>query len=469
MKNIKNLTFPTIILGLSLSFGSCEKILEIDPIAIIPKDSVFNSDANVRAVLNSCYDVLASDKWYNGRIQQFNDLLGDEFYGAELGSTKGEIYNRNTSIFNGDIGPYHKEPYFAIQRANEVIANSAVISESFRNNAEGQAKFIRAIAFFDLVKIFAQPYGFTTDNSHLGIVMLTEPSTENNIPRSTVKQVYDQIIADLKDAETKLPATNGVYANKWAAKALLARVYFQQNNFQQAYVYANDVLTNATSTKGKTFAQIDFVNLPYTDRFSKTGSQEAIFETVNDVNIIRSNTYRGTYSDGDSPEMKLLPSVYTTNTSNANDKRATAWYAAGNSNLFRLLKKFQTQDFINTIFHFTEMKLIRAEAAAELNQNLPIALSDINDIKRRAFGTAVTLVPANATAAQIKDQVRIERQKEMIGEGDRVQQLKRMGAKGEAIFIRNVIWNCRGMILQFPGSQISLNTSFVKNPEGGCN
>ncbi len=471
MKKIKKYIFPVIAVGTFLLTQSCEKVLNYDPIGGIAKDSVFKSEANVKSLLNSIYTVLGASTWYSGQVQQFNDLLGDEFFGQQLGSTKGEIFNRNTSIFNSDIGNFHKQPYIGIQRANQVLENLAIISDAFRNNAEGQAKLLRALGHFDLVKLFAQPYGFTANNSHPGIVLRTTTSTESSAPRATVQQVYDQVIADLKDAEAKLPDANGVYPTKWAAKALLARVYFQMNKFQEAYTYANDVLTNGKSTKGKTFSQIDFTNLSYVDRFSVAGSEESIFEIANELNLgARSDDYRNRYlSTGGSPEMKLANSIFIANTTNVNDNRGTIWYSAGTSTDFKLLKKFDVQGFRTPVIHFTEMKLIRAEAAAELNQNLNVAVSDINDIKTRAYGVTAVLVPGNASATLIRDEVRSEREKELIGEGDRDQQIKRIGAKGESSFSRGAPWNCNGMILQFPGSEINLNPAFVKNPEGGCN
>src|SRR6476469_4815612 len=139
----KNKIFISIIaLGSLIAIQGCEKILDIDAKGGIVKDTVFSKELNVRALLNSTYTVLGSANWYGGKTQQFNDLLGDEFFGQELGSTKGEIYNRNTSVFNSDIGSFFKEPYIAVQRANQVLENLDIISPSFKDNAEGQAKFI---------------------------------------------------------------------------------------------------------------------------------------------------------------------------------------------------------------------------------------------------------------------------------------------------------------------------------------
>lgn len=465
MKKIKHIILP-VLAGLVLIFNQgCEKILDIERAGALPKDSVFNSQSNVRALLNSVYTVMGSDKWTSGRVQKFNELQGDHYYGKELGGTSSEIFLFNPGRFNSDVGSFYNEAYIAIQRCNQILENLNSLGD-YRDNAEGQAKFVRAFAHFDLVKLFAQPYGFTADNSHAG-VPLRVSSSVSVLDRASVKQVYDQIILDLKDAETKLPSTNGNYPTKWAAKALLARVYFQMNSFQNAYTYANDVITNGKNVNGANLS----MDANVSSRFSKIGSNEAIFTIANETgnNAARSNAYRGTFlSINGNPEMRLTNEFYTKMTNNANDTRKNAWYAAGSSSDFKLIKKFDEQDFIINLLHLTEMRLIRAESAAELNANLSVAIGDLNAITNRAYGNANVVLAANASAATIKSLARAEREKEMVGEGDRVQQLKRMGAKGESITIRGAAWNCPGSILQFPSSEVDNSPGMKYNPEGGC-
>lgn len=465
MKKIKYIALPALIAAVMLFNQGCEKVLEIEPVGRLSKDSVFASQNNVKALLNSVYTVLGSDKWNSGRVQKFNELLGDHYYGSELGGTSSEIFLYNSGRFNSEIGSFYSETYIAVQRSNQILENLGSLGD-FKDNAEGQAKFVRAFAHFDLVKLFAQPYGSTQDNSHLGIPLRIK--TEVGVAsRATVKEVYDQIIADLKDAEAKLPSTNGVYPTKWAAKALLARVYFQMNSFQNAYTYANDVITNGKNASGLNLS----LDASVTSRFSIAGSNETIFAIANeaDANIQpRSNAYRGTFLSTVNSEMKLTNAFYTQSISNVNDTRAAAWYAAGTSANFKMLKKFDVQGFKINLIHLTEMKLIRAESAAELNTNLSVAIQDVNDLRKRAYNNTLADLASNSSAATIKDVVRTEREKEMVGEGDRVQQLKRRGAKGESITIRLATWNCPGLILQFPSSEVDNSPGMLYNPEGDC-
>jgi hypothetical protein len=104
-----------------------------------------------------------------------------------------------------------------------------------------------------------------------------------------------------------------------------------------------------------------------------------------------------------------------------------------------------------------------------LNANLAVGIQDINDIINRAYGVGSSLLlPANATGPTLRDAVRRERELEMVFEGDRLQQLKRIGAKGENVTIRNAPWNCNGLIMVFPTNEVFQNPGFVQNPAGGC-
>ncbi|MBN9296952.1 MAG: RagB/SusD family nutrient uptake outer membrane protein [Filimonas sp.] len=119
------------------------------------------------------------------------------------------------------------------------------------------------------------------------------------------------------------------------------------------------------------------------------------------------------------------------------------------------------------------MKLIRAEAGAEIATSnaaaLTVAITDINDIMTRAYGGTTNNLPPTATATGVISTVRTERELEMIGEGNRLQEIKRIGVRtGQNIDRRGSPWNCNGFILQFPKGEQDAYAPFVLNPEGGC-
>ncbi len=458
---------PAACLSLSILAG-CKKI-EVKPSGQVPPDIAIRTEADVMAILNATYTPLRGDNFWGGRSQIISELMSDFVDGTNF--VTGDyptIYNLATAATNGTVNNIYREPYIIIQRTNVALENLGLISnEANRKNAEGQAKFMRAFCHFELVKMFAQPYGFTPDNSHNGIVIKTTSEQELGRKRNTVKEVYDQVIKDLKEAETLLPASNGNYPTSWAAKAMLARVYFQMNDFANAYTYSNAVIT---SNQFPFDISANFV----TNRMGNPKTSEAIWWIINEPglgvsfgplrNSIGGNTYQ-------SLGLPITKTAYLAGAANPNDRRS-AWYkdsiTASGQHVYTV-KKYGAQIFVLPVLHITEMKLIRAESAAELNQNLAVAIADINDITNRAYGGTLAPLPGTATAAAIIARVRAERKLEMVFEsGDRLQQIKRIGAKGEASAVGQASWNCPGLVLQIPSTEIIVNTNFEQNPQGGC-
>ena len=103
-----------------------------------------------------------------GRLQIMNELLGDQYRGEFFTGDYSEIYKRQNSIFGGTRDGFYSKGYEIIARANKVLARLD-LATSQRNLIEGEAKLFRGIANFELVRLFAQPWGYSADNSHLGI------------------------------------------------------------------------------------------------------------------------------------------------------------------------------------------------------------------------------------------------------------------------------------------------------------
>lgn len=442
-----------------LTFVSCKKAVELEPIGYVTQDSVVRNDADFYGLLNSGYFALAQDDYYGGSIQVYSDLLADHLDGSTLNGDYLSAYNHNTNIFNPGISSMYGQMNKPILQANTVLQNLSKASAGEKNRIEGTARFLRALCQFDLVRLWAQPYKMNDANNQQGIPLRLVPDRIPN-QRSTVAEVYAQVIADLKKADTLLPATNTVYATSWSAKALLARVYFQMNDFENAYAYANDVIENG----GFGF------DTNFTSRYSSAGTPEAIFYLIYEANNTQGRFQRllGSYRTTGTalPGLKLTNTIYQKANVVQTDARKI-WYKQNSG--FNLLAKFDSQSVKLPVILITELKLIRAEAAAELNQNLPVAIQDLNDIMERAYGAGSSLLlPATANVTLIKATARRERELEFVGEGNRLQELKREASKGESVTIRGSVYNCPGMIFPFPTNEVNFN-SLEQNPIGGCN
>jgi len=441
----------------------CKKFLERPPEGQMTEEEAIKNEADVLSFANGQYTLIANNEFLGGRIQSLSDMLADELDGSRFTGDFSEIFKRQNSIFGATRDNLYKNGYRIINVSNILIRKLSLVSDGNKNQVRGQALFCRALAHFELVRLFAQPWGYSPDNSHNGIPLRTE-IVIGSIQRSTVKQVYDQVIADLKEAETLLG--DGKYvASKWAAKAYLAKVYFQMNDFANAYTYASQVVANNTFVLDDTYAK----------RFSPGLSKEGIFVILNEVNRYSpGGELRGNYrSDLAIPVLNYTSQFYTTANSDPADVRKAAWYSNTLHSGYFVTTKYNRDFFDLPIVHLTEMKLILAESGAEIASSnaaaLTAAITNLNSILTRAYGGTSRNLAANATAGLVISTSRKERELEMVAEGNRYHEIKRIGARNNTnVDRRGSPWNCPGFILQFPKAEQDAFTAFILNPEGGC-
>ncbi len=205
-------------------------------------------------------------------------------------------------------------------------------------------------------------------------------------------------------------------------------------------------------------------------------SDETIFGFVSRVletgdNIVADNrvgSYINAYS-GNSPNAEFDGNEFNNLFGGATDFRVGTYYTEPAQVLENgKVSKFDKQFFNHAVTSVTEMRLIAAESYAETGANLSQAISYVNSIKERAFQNQAFNLEENASAEEIIEAARIERRKEFVGEGKRVDDLKRMGVQGENIIVRGAPWDCNGMVIQFPLGE-SVVPDFQDNPVGGCN
>jgi hypothetical protein len=280
------------------------------------------------------------------------------------------------------------------------------------------------------------------------------------LPRNTVAEVYQQVIKDLKEAETDLPATNSgfAYATSWAAKAALAQVYFQMHDYDKAFTKSSEVISSSAFTFTSTFS----IGLPESELIFKLVSNESSGKRVGgDFGVYR--------SDGTNiPNIRVAPDVYkNVIKAGAGDQRINAWYKVfnpGAENEYVAFAKFNSEFPTVPVYRLTEQKLLRAEAAL-LKQSpaLSTAIQDVNDIRTRAYGNTSKNLASTTAPDVALNAVRTERRLELMGEGFQLHDLKRRGSAGEDIIIRGVPWNYVGLVIQFGASEA--NELFKANPE----
>lgn len=422
---------------------------------IVTKKEALNSADDLKAVLNSCYDEFTNIM--NGTVQGAHELLGDHLAEPPSGAiTEVTIFNRSTISFR-TADRIIRDLYNCIYRLHVFTENLDLYADELNvSQLTAEAYFLRAYCHWELVKLWAQPYGYTENNNHPGVAIRLKSAYEVK-ERSTVAEVYAQIIKDLEYSLQNLPEENGVYADKEAALGLLSKVYFTMNDFEKTIQYSAQVLSNGIHYMADS---LDF--------FTSNHMGEGIFisSSTSASTDNRSRVFTQGYQ-GLPPTMRPSRLAYDLFADTADARNA--WLEIvdeGQPNESFLCNRFKKTFFNIPLVSATELALNHAEAAliSENTDALNVAIQNINFIRKRAYGSSVADLDATTLTLE---EIRKERTRELAFTGDRTTQLKRRGVLGESINIRGASWDCNGMVLQFPASDNTTNHGL--NPEGGCN
>jgi len=261
MKYLKQITtvFAIFFLG-----QSCADYVDYDPIENyqITADVYFQSAGDYEAAVIGTYDPV---QW-----MYLNILIGDiasdnSFSGGESASDViglQQIDNMTHNPSNDNLTSIWKWCYEGINRANYLEQNKNKIAFDHKEALYGEVYFLRAYYYFELVKLFGDVPLFTTNRLTAG--------DSKSLQRVPASEVYEQIEADLKNAASVLPSSQSQKgrATKYAAQALLGKVYLYQDKFSDAAMVLENVVGNFTLVSN------------YGSQFLKAGENgsESIFE-----------------------------------------------------------------------------------------------------------------------------------------------------------------------------------------------
>ena len=468
MKSFKKYIFIALCSTASLSISSCEKQLDVENVNLM-SEAVTNV-SQLDAYMRSIYDVAANVN--NGNYQLFSDLPSDDLAKPynDNGTFRTEAYTRTTTIFNSDLIGLYTDLYRIIYRANNlelVYPNVSDLTDEVEKRTRAEAAFLRAYAHYKVLLLWAQPAGYTPDNSHLGVVIRKEASA-SPVARSTVADSYAAILSDLNYAIANLPSTNGVYADVDAAKALKAMVLFQMNDYTNALPILNEVID------GGRFLLSDSVDRYYPNNISPSNrNPEFVFGFSSPgIGDNRGGTFNGSYRvAGAQPSLSISKELFDLIKADSTDIRGNLVreYNSGQANAYYAVRKFDDVYFGTPAITVTHLIFARAEILARTS-NTPQAVVDINKIIERAYpGNANKLLPSNASQTDILNTIVLERRKEFFAEGDRLSYIRRLGAfyNRTGTVIRGANWDCDGLTFQFPSNEKS--AVFIFNPTNSCN
>ena len=480
-------SFTTLLVLAGLAIASCSEVIDRSPQGEYTLDNFFQMEEQAVQSVNAVYNQLRQWQTHVFSFIGMTDIVSDD---SDKGSTPSDgLFLQEIDEFT--LTPTNVGPatvwggyYTGVFRSNlavERIPDVPEMDEQLRSRLIGEARFLRAYYYFNLVRWFGD------------VPLILEPFPEGlEIPRTPRDQVYAQIEADLRDALAVLPASYGGVdvgrATSGAAQALLAKVALTQGNFQMA---ADNALAVINSGR--------YALLPnYSTIFTEAGenSSESIFEVqaaafeiggggsqYNEVQGVRGTPNLGwgfnrpsddlvaAFEPGDPRREatilyvgEVLPdgSAIVEDNPNIdgerfNQKAFVPDHPGGNGNGPGNIR----------VFRYADLLLIAAEALNELGQSEE-ALTYLNQVRARARGSNASVLPDIATTSQaeLRDLIYHERRVELALEQQRWFDLVRTGRAAEELLpLRPNFTPGTNELFPIPQSEIDLSQgALTQNP-----
>lgn len=248
MKNIvitKLIPLSLLLLGLT----ACNSLIEKEPLDQLIDENFYQSAEDATRAVTACYAPIHGTNWY-GKSWMMTEIPSDN---STTGGNDPDFLTIDNFTINGDNPPnaeFWAEHYVVVVRANKVLDKIPDIDmdEATKAAILGEAKFLRAFTYFDLVRIYG------------GVPIISEVQdiySDFSVPRATVDQVYDLIIADLEDGIATLPVERNAAetgrATAGAAKALLAKVYLTIKKYPEVMELTREIIASGQYRLMETF------------------------------------------------------------------------------------------------------------------------------------------------------------------------------------------------------------------------
>ena len=443
-----------LLIMASMIIISCSDTEALSPVnqTRISDANAFSTPERVEQLVLGAYSGVKVGNFYGGRFMNYQDVRGPEFINERNnGVTNLFTWGFGVQSATNEVQNLWAAAYTAINRCNILIegVKAAPISEVLKTKYTAEAKFLRALSYYSIVTLYAQPYTLNNGTS-LGLPMRLTPETSggnNNLLRSTVADVYKQVIEDLNAAETSLPLSNSnalnntTRAHRNTAIALKTRVYLSMGKYPEVITEANKIVSTAApfvapSGVAHTLAP------SITNVFGKTTVTENVFSfpySSNDVPGTQNSLvfYYNASSVGGS-EYSLSPTGIIVDASwkTTDARRNFNVVTSGKSYVHKWTSPQTDPDFVPVI-RYAEVLLNLSEAIARNTNSVDTrAVALLNAVRGRSDATTVFTSSSFATAQDLINQILTERRIELLAEGFSSPDIMRLGknfpAKGTA-------------------------------------
>lgn len=423
-----------ILITVLLAFASCD-VLDVKPLSSILGEDAFKDKKGIEKGVLGAYTSFQNLSYYGRTYLIFADLAADNLeHPADATALEYRQVDTNAILAeNASTSGIWASGYESINIANNVIEELPDIgdmTEEEKRKATAEMTFVRALSHFNLMNYFGD------------IPVKVEPTVGTgslDAARNTKAEVYAQIIADLQDAEQNLPEGGPkARASKYAATALLARVYLYKGDYDLAIQKATAVIDSE-----------DYDLIPYEDVFAD-GSAETIFE-IDFTDLNRNRIAEYNFPKTLNGRREVAPTADLLDAYETGDARYEASIAFAGALPYSIKYDDLSTGADNVIvLRLAEMYLIRAEARAQLDGDLEAIRDDINAIRARADLNDIT----SGTHADLLRAIEQERRVEFAFEGHRWFDLVRTG---RAVDVLPLVNNVNQTLFPIPLDEILTN------------
>ena len=478
-------------MGTSVLTSCKRELLNPTPQTSVSATNAFDTPDRILNQVRAIYAAMKNGNFYGGRYVVYGDIRGEDFINQTSNLVTGaDVWNLNpTNGSTNSVVNLWTQAYLTINSANLFIdgmtaKGSTVVDATTAKNYIAEAKFARALSYYSLLQLYARPYADGNGNKPGLPLRLTGISTpgSSDLKRSTVAEVYAQILNDLDFAEANLPASyptavnNTTRAHKNTAISLKTRVYLSMQQYDKVITEANKIVPAAapfTATGGgvANALQADITNVfksPYTTTESILSMPKST--TSGDNPGTQNQLAYYYYIQSSTPgvgEYYLNASGIIADASwTATDKRRSFIFTHSSGRKY--MSKYTTPspftDYV-PVMRWSEVLLNLAEARARVTNSVDAqAVALLNAVRNRSDASTTFTVASFATATDLINAILKERRIEFLGEGlrnnDLMRLLQTIPAKGSA---QSKAPGDVGYIWPIPSTELSLNHQMTDN------
>jgi|AGTN01.3.fsa_nt_gi SusD family. len=429
-----------VIIG-AFSLSSCDDFLNMQPTNSGNASGAIATPADAKVAINGIMSSMTSSSYYGRNFFMYGDAKGGDLTIYSAGRGLDGLYSFSHTPTSGSYSGYWTVGYYCIMQINNLLENIDRLQDAGTVGLdfyEGQALTLRALIYFDLVRLYGLPYNYNKTSYGVPLA-ITTLSSDAQLTRATVEENYNRILEDLTAGKTLLASDKSVqkgYIGYYANVALEARVKLYMENYDGALTAAKEIIND---NKYQLYTPSTWVTSWSSEFGSESIFELGIYPTESDLGtsslgfyLMRIAQVTGASGyfyasdyylnrlgeDPDDVRWGIMDEDEYWRNTQISRKGACYKYMGG---LIQSDGKFpgdgkESQTAVNIkVIRLSEIYLIAAEAA--LNASTPdkeAAASYLNEIRKRA----PHLAPA--TAATITDDMILgERSKELFAEGQR--------------------------------------------------